>query len=108
MRRPPGRARSRAARRQLYEDEPCARPEVEDAGWRWELGVRAVLQLVALACERDESCLKKVVGACCRERPGEKTAEPRREDLRGREAGGGPGADAAAARDELPDRLVEV
>jgi hypothetical protein len=50
----------------------------------------------------------KVVDAGAGERPRQHPPEARRQDLRRREAGGDPGADATAAGDELADRLAQV
>src|SRR5580765_2099445 len=61
-----------------------------------------------LARERREPCLQEIVDACPGERPGQHAPEARREDLRGREPGGRPSADAAAAGYELADRLLHV
>src|SRR5580765_3482323 len=64
--------------------------------------------VVGLARERGEPCLQEIVDACAGERPGQHAPEARRQDLRGREPGGGPRADAAAAGYELADRLLHV
>src|SRR3954470_14336003 len=72
------------------------------------LARRSALELVRLVRQRCEAGLEEVVDARRGERPGEQAPEARREDLRGRERGRGPGADAAAAGDELPDGLAVV
>ena len=67
-----------------------------------------MVERVRLRRQRGEPGLGEVVRARGRERPREEPAEARRDDLGGAEAGGGPRADAAAARDELADRLLQV
>src|SRR3954447_17930928 len=68
----------------------------------------ALLDLVRLAREGREAGLEEIVHAGGGERPGQQAPEARREDLGARKRRRGPGADAAAARDELADRLAIV
>src|SRR5882672_5630111 len=67
-----------------------------------------MLQFVRLVGQGGEGRLEPVVDGGGRERPGEDPSEAWREDLRRAEARRDPGADAARAGDELPDRLPHV
>src|SRR4029450_12257597 len=67
-----------------------------------------LLQFVRPRRQGREARLQPVVRAGGCARPREQPARARREDLRGREPGGRPHADAAAARHELADRLVHA
>src|SRR5205814_4808969 len=69
---------------------------------------RALLELVALARERGERSLEEVVCPGGGERPREDAPGTRGEDLSRRQTGRRPRADAAAARHELADGLLEV
>src|SRR5581483_10219171 len=68
----------------------------------------ALLELVALARQRRERGLEEVVRTCRGQSPRQQPSGSRREDLRRRKAGRRPCADAAAARHELADRLLQI
>ena len=98
------RVRGEAARR----DQGPARRE-PDAGRAQALPRRLadpLLELVRLRRQRAEAGLQEVVRRRRGQRPRQQPAAARRDRVHADDAGGGPHADAAAAREQLADRLA--